>query len=188
LVVYALRVHNVAPSVNAGSAARRHARPGPAVEPAPAFRRAQLLDVLQLCALVNAWAAEKLLLPRTVEEIALELDNYVVAADAGGRVLACAAVHEYSPSLAEIASVAVLRSEQRKGLGSRAVLAAEQVARARGFTQVFAMSLADRFFLSLGYAPTPLDGFPEKVTRYEQIAERGVEIVPKRCFGKRLRA
>jgi amino-acid N-acetyltransferase len=181
-----LNVHNLASNVCSAKAARRRARPQPSVATAPAFRRAQLVDVLQLCSLVNTYAAQKLLLPRTIEQLALELDNYVVATDAGGRLLACAAVHEYSPSLAEIASVAVLPSEHGKGLGSQAVLAAEQVARARGFAQVFAMSLADRFFLSLGYELASLDGFPEKVTRYEQIAAEGVEIVPKRCFGKTL--
>ncbi len=179
-------MHNLATNARSAKAARRRARPQPSVATAPAFRRAQLVDVLQLGSLVNTYAAQKLLLPRTIEQLALELDNYVVATDAGGCLLACAAVHEYSPSLAEIASVAVLRSEHGHGLGSRAVLAAEQVARARGFAQVFAMSLADRFFLSLGYELTSLDGFPEKVTRYEQIAAEGVEIVPKRCFGKTL--
>jgi amino-acid N-acetyltransferase len=179
-------MHKLASSIPTTNAARRRARTQPSAATVPAFRRAELMDVLQLCSLVNTYATQKLLLPRTVGQIALELDNYVVATDAGGRLLACAAVYEYSPSLAEIASVAVLPSALGKGLGSRAVLAAEQVARARGFRQVFAMSLADRFFLSLGYEVTSVDGFPEKVTRYQQIAAEGVEIVPKRCFGKTL--
>lgn len=150
------------------------------------FRRAQLVDALQICALVNDFAAEKALLPRTTEQIALELDNYIVAVDAGGRVLACAALDEYSPSVAEIASVAVDRSEQGRGLGSRVVAAAEQVARQRGFANVFAMSLAGRFFLSMGYELGDLDGYPEKQRRYEHLSAAGLEIVPKPCFRKRL--
>lgn len=186
-VLYAFFVHKVA-SKAAGKPTRRRARHRRPTGDAPAFRRAQLVDALQLGALLGGYAAEKLLLPRTVAQIVLDLDNYVVAVDADGRVLACAAVHEYSPSLAEITAVAVLRSERGSGLGTRAVHAAEQMARARGFAQVFAMSLADPFFISLGYAQTPLDGFPEKVTRYEQLAAEGIEIVTRRCFRKALEA
>jgi amino-acid N-acetyltransferase len=162
-------------------------RPRVPVRAGPVFRRAMLIDVLQLAAIVNEFATEKLLLPRTAAELALELDNYVVAVDPGGRVLACAAVDEYSPSIAEIVSVAVDRSEQRRGLGSQVVLAAEQVARQRGFERVFAMSLAEEFFTALGYDVTPLDTFPEKVARYEKLSADGVDIIPKRCFSKTLR-
>jgi N-acetylglutamate synthase-like GNAT family acetyltransferase len=87
-------------------------------------------------------------------------------------------VDEYSPSIAEIVSVAVDRSEQRRGLGSQVVLAAEQVARQRGFERVFAMSLAEEFFTALGYDVTPLDTFPEKVARYEKLSADGVDTTP----------
>jgi len=154
--------------------------------PSVTVRRAQLVDVLQLCALVNSYAAEKLLLPRSTEQIALALDDYTVMVDAGGRVLACAALTEYSPSVAEISSVAVLRELRGRGYGAQVVLAVEQVARQRGFAHVFAMSLAEPFFRSLGYALTPLDEYPEKVARYSDLEASGVEIVPKRCFRKSL--
>ena len=64
--------------------------------------------------------------------------------------------------------------------------AAEQVARQRGFTHVFAMSLAESFFRSLDYQLTPLHEYPEKVARYSDLEAAGVEIVPKRCFRKAL--
>ena len=65
-------------------------------------------------------------------------------------------------------------------------IGSEQVARQRGFAHVFAMSLAEPFFRSLGYALTPLDEYPEKVARYSDLEASGVEIVPKRCFRKSL--
>jgi len=145
------------------------------------------VDVLQLCALVNGYAVEKLMLPRTTEQIALELDNYIVAVDAGGRVMACAALYEYSPSVAEIASVAVDRDFQGRGLGTEVVQAAEQVARLRGFERVFAMSLAVGFFESLGYTDTPLGTYPEKVSRYGEAEGAGLRIVPRACFAKAIR-
>lgn len=183
---YALCVHNLAAQATL-SPTRTVEGPRLLVLQPPQLRRAQLVDVLQLCALVNGYAVEKLMLPRTAEQIALELDNYIVAVDAGGRVMACAALYEYSPSVAEIASVAVDRDYQGRGLGTHVVQAAEQVARLRGFERVFAMSLAVEFFEALGYTDTPLDTYPEKQNRYEELEAAGVQIVAKRCFEKAIR-
>lgn len=125
------------------------------------------------------------MLPRTAQQIALNIDNYVVVVK-GGRVVGCAALEEYSPSLAEVSSVAVSREEHGNGLGSQVVLGVERLARARGIDEIFALSLIDRFFLGLGYAPAAISRYPEKLSRYETLANAGVDIVPKRCFHKRL--
>lgn len=125
------------------------------------------------------------MLPRTQEQVAMNIDNYVVAT-LGGRVVACAALEEYSPSLAEVSSVAVAKSEHGNGLGTDVVLGVERLARARDINELFAMSLSDRFFLSLEYAPTSISRYPEKLARYEKMQANGVEIVPKRCFQKML--
>jgi amino-acid N-acetyltransferase len=125
------------------------------------------------------------MLPRTHDQIAINIDNYVVAAS-GGRVLACAALEEYSPSLAEISSVAVAGSEHGRGLGTDVVMGVERLARARNIAEVFALSLSDRFFLSMGYEATSISRYPEKLARYDLLMTQGVEIVPKRCFQKQL--
>ena len=71
------------------------------------------------------------MLPRTLDQIAARIDNYVVATDESGHVLACAALEEYSPSLAEVSSVAVSPTHHGKGLGTLVVLGVERLARAR---------------------------------------------------------
>lgn len=126
------------------------------------------------------------MLPRSVEQIAASIDNYVVATDEAGHVLACAALDEYSPSLAEVSSVAVAESEHGRGLGTQVVLGVERLARARDIDEIFALSLTDNFFLALSYKPTTISRYPEKLVRYEALAKAGVEIVPKRCFQKLL--
>ena len=123
------------------------------------------------------------MLPRTAEQIALNMDSYVVAVS-GGRVIACAALEEYSPSLAEVSSVAVVRGEHGNGLGTQVVLGVERLARSRDIDEIFALSLTDNFFLALGYAPTAIARYPEKLSRYEVLANDGLDIVPKRCFQK----
>src|SRR4051812_48962623 len=149
-------------------------------------RRAVRADAPQILDLVTEYAAQGLMLPRTLEQIASRIDNYVVAADPSGHVVACAALEEYSPSLAEVSSVAVAQAHHGKGLGSQVVLGVERLARARDIDELFALSLTDNFFLSLGYEPCSVVRYPEKLARYDELAKSGVEIVPKRCFQKRL--
>ena len=147
-------------------------------------RRAVRADAPPILDLVAQYAAQGLMLPRTLGEIAARIDNYVVATDRTGRVIACAALEEYSPSLAEVSSVAVAPAHHGKGLGTQVVLGIERLARARDIDELFALSLTDNFFLSLSYKPTTISRYPEKLARYETLTRSGVEIVPKRCFQK----
>lgn len=160
-------------------------RAGLADAQAAAIRPARRADVEQIYELVNGYVAEGLMLPRTSEQIALNIESCVVAVK-GARVVACAALEEYSPSLAEISSVAVLRDEHGNGLGTQVVLGVERLARARDIEEIFALSLTDNFFLALDYSPASIARYPEKLSRYESLATSGVDIVPKRCFQKTL--
>jgi len=167
----------------AAAAARRTSKLD-ATPLARTVRRAVRADAGQILELVNPYAAQGLMLPRTLDQIASRIDNYMVVAEAGGRVIACAALEEYSPSLAEVSSVAVAPAHHGKGLGSQVVLGVERLARARDIEELFALSLTDNFFLSLSYKPTTISRYPEKLARYDTLSRAGVEIVPKRCFQK----
>lgn len=185
-------MHNLAaaPATATRRAPRPKGQPTPA-RPAvaePILRLATPADVAQVSALVNGFAEQGLMLHRSEADVLRELHSYVVAATPSGRVLACAALTEYSPSLAEVSSVAVAPEAHGKGLGSRVVLAVERVARLRDIHEVFAMSLSDHFFLQLGYDVVPLDRYPEKVARYDRMRADGRAVVEKRCFRKVLGA
>jgi amino-acid N-acetyltransferase len=147
-------------------------------------RRAARTDTGQILELVAHYAAQGLMLPRSFDQVAARIDNYVVVTDNAGRVIACAALEEYSPSLAEVSSVAVAPSHQGKGLGSQVVLGVERLARARDIEELFALSLTDNFFLSLSYKLTTVSRYPEKLARYDTLTKSGVDIVPRRCFQK----
>jgi|SRR3954464_79673 amino-acid N-acetyltransferase len=176
---YTFSVHNFPASTQPRKASSRESASSPTT-----VRRATRADVGQILDLVSQYAAEGLMLPRTFEQIASRIDSYVVSADASGQVVACAALEEYSPSLAEVASVAVAASHQGKGLGTQVVLGVERLARSRDIEELFAMSLTDNFFLALSYKATTISRYPEKLARYESLTKAGVEIVPKRCFQK----
>jgi amino-acid N-acetyltransferase len=151
-------------------------------------RTALPADAFAIAALIAQFTADGSLLPRSVADVLSCIESYVVVSGLHGDVLACAALFEYSPSLAEVGSVAVARSAQGHGLGTVVVRAVERLARMRGHRELFAISLADHFFGHLGYRAATLDQYPEKIARYALIVSNGTALIPKRCFRRRLRA
>jgi len=129
------------------------------------YRMATPHDVAGIVALVNGFAAERVMLPRTVESVALALDDFIVAVDEAEVVVACGALKEYSPSLAEVASVAVARAAHSRGLGRGILERLETLARRRGIAELFALTLTPGFFEGAGYAVTDRANYPEKVRR-----------------------
>jgi len=129
------------------------------------MRMAQPADVAAIVALVNGYASDSVMLPITVERVMLALDDFVVAADGRGRVRACGALKEYSPSLAEVASLAVARDAHGSGLGRRVVAELEALARMRGIDELFALTMTAPFFEAVGYAVTERALYPEKIRR-----------------------
>ena len=80
-------------------------------------------DIAMLVSLNNRYAASGLTLVRTPEFAANHLSDYRVLRDATGGILGCIALDEYSPSVAEIISLAV--DADAHGLGhGRALIAA----------------------------------------------------------------
>jgi amino-acid N-acetyltransferase len=149
-------------------------------------RAARTGDVHGIAELVNAYAAQAVMLPRSAESIALALDDFVVAADGRGRVVACGALKQYSPSLGEVASVAVAREGHGRGVGRAVVAAVEDLAMRRGVRDVFALTLTPGFFESVGYRVDDRARYPEKMRRdCAACARRAgcVEICVSRTLG-----
>jgi N-acetylglutamate synthase-like GNAT family acetyltransferase len=129
------------------------------------LRIAQPVDVVAIVALVNGYASDRVMLPISAERVTLALDDFIVAVDVRGRVRACGALKEYSPSLAEVASLAVARDAHGGGLGRRMVAELEALARMRGIDELFALTLTGGFFESVGYVLTERARYPEKIRR-----------------------
>ena len=164
-------------------------RPATAAAPGPRLRAraATPADAAGIAALIGRFTADGTLLPRSLFDVLAVLESFVVVTDGQGTVLACAALQEYSPSLAEVTSVAVAPAAQGLGLGTSVVRGVERLARLRGHRELFALTLADHFFTHLGYREATIARYPEKLARYAQLAGEGLPLVPKQCFRKRLR-
>jgi N-acetylglutamate synthase-like GNAT family acetyltransferase len=149
-------------------------------------RAARITDVEEIARLNNSFADQFLMLRRTPEMIALALDDYLVAVDARGRLFGCGALKEYSPSVAEVAAIAVSPEAQGHGLGRRIVDAVEQLAQKRGIPEVFALTLEPKFFEALGYQRVDRARYPEKIRR-DCIGCARRFACNETCFAKSLR-
>jgi amino-acid N-acetyltransferase len=128
-------------------------------------RRARPADATAISRLNNSFANEGQMLQRTPEMIALAIDDYVVVQASTGQLVACGSLKEYSPSVAEVAAIAVAREAHGKGLGRAIVDAVEALARKRGIHDVFALTLQPEFFAAIGYARVDRARYPEKIRR-----------------------
>lgn len=133
--------------------------------PGYVVRRARPQDAAAISRLNNTYADEGQMLRRSPETISLAIDDYVVVQDASGTLLACGALKEYSPSVAEIAAIAVSKSAHGRGLGRAIVAEVEALARKRGIHDVFALTLQPEFFKAVGYVRVDRARFPEKIRR-----------------------
>ena len=134
----------------------------------------------------NFFADQHLMLRRTPAMITQAIDDYLVAVDAHGHILGCGALKEYSPSVAEVAAIAVSTDAQGHGLGRRIVGAVEDLARKRGIPEVFALTLEPQFFEALGYQRVDRARYPEKIRR-DCIGCARRFACNETCFAKKLR-
>jgi len=150
------------------------------------IRAARPSEADAIAKLNNFFADQHIMLRRTPQMIALAIDDYLVGVDSRGRVLACGALKEYSPSVAEVAAIAVATEAQGLGLGRRIVAAVEALACKRGIPEVFVLTLEPEFFEGLGYGRVDRARYPEKIRR-DCIGCARRFACNETCFAKPLR-
>lgn len=107
--------------------------------------------------MVNRFAEQNIMLPRSEEGVRNSLGEWLVAAHVGAppagvpEVVGCGALVSLTETLAEVRSLAVHESQQGKGLGGQIVLDLVQMAREQGYAQVCALTLRENFFVRLGF-------------------------------------
>lgn len=129
------------------------------------IRRARPSDAANIARLIGLFADQALMLRRTPEMVELQIDDYVVGVDARDNIVACGALKEYSPSVAEIAAIAVSPDAHGRGVGKAIVNAVEALAIKRGTFDVFALTLQPEFFAAIGYQRVDRARYPEKIRR-----------------------
>ena len=143
-------------------------------------------DIPSLLSLNNRYAGSGLTLARTPDFAANHLGDYRVLRDANGGVLGCVALDEYSPSVAELISLAVAAEAHGLGHGRALIDAAVALATRRGYATLFAVSYSDDLFLHCGFDRVPLSTYPEKIALYQQVDRTEIEVGEKHCFARPL--
>lgn len=130
---------------------------------AVSIRAARPADVPAINQLIATWAEEKLMLPRTINELYETIRDFTVAEAEVGGLVGCAALHIATGSIAELKALAVAKSVHGQGVGRRLVEASYVSAKELGIERIFCLTYQVDFFTRLGFVKVDRSRLPEKV-------------------------
>jgi amino-acid N-acetyltransferase len=126
------------------------------------LRSATPADARKLHALVSGNLEEGHLLPRTLGELAVHAERFVVAVRAR-RIAGCAELAPLSPHVAEVRSLAVDRTERGDGIGTLLIDEIRRRARRDGYEKLCAFTHTPGYFIHQGFSIVPHLWLTEKV-------------------------
>jgi amino-acid N-acetyltransferase len=119
-------------------------------------------DIPALLGLINHYAAQGIMLPRTEFEISENIRDFTVV-HAGSQLIGCGALHFYSPTAGEIRSLAVAPQAKGQGVGFFLIEVLEAEANINGLDAIFAFTYVVDFFRKLGFQQVDRGLLPLKV-------------------------
>jgi amino-acid N-acetyltransferase len=125
-------------------------------------RKATMSDIHALLKLINDYAANGIMLPRTEFEMSQNIRDFT-AAFTGGQLVGCGALHFYTPTTAEVRSLAVDPALKTHGIGRRIVEILEQEAIENNLHAIFAFTYVPGFFEKMGFREVERGELPLKV-------------------------
>jgi amino-acid N-acetyltransferase len=114
------------------------------------IRKAVMRDIPAILDLINSYAARGIMLARTEFEMSEAIRDFTVVMQ-GDSLLGCGALHFYSPTVAEIRSLAVAETAKTQGVGRKVVGALITEAQEFELDAVFAFTYVDAFFSKVGF-------------------------------------
>jgi amino-acid N-acetyltransferase len=126
------------------------------------IRKARLTDGPAIQQVINAFARRGDMLARPLAEIYENIREYFVF-EQRGAVIGVAGLHINWDDLAEIKSVAVKKSLQRRGLGQALVQACLDEGRELGLKRFYVLTYVPEFFKRFGFRRIDRKVLPHKV-------------------------
>jgi amino-acid N-acetyltransferase len=126
------------------------------------IRKAKMSDIPAILALINFYAAQGIMLPRTEFEISENIRDFTVVYD-GQRLIGCGALHFYTPTSGEIRSLAVAPEAKKQGVGVLLIESLQQEAVDNELHAIFAFTYVAEFFRKLGFQQVDRGLLPLKV-------------------------
>jgi amino-acid N-acetyltransferase len=127
-----------------------------------AVRTAEPSHAPKLHALISANLEEGHLLPRTLSELFVHAERFVIAVR-GKKIVGCAELAPLSPHVAEVRSLAVDRAERGRGVGTQPVDELRRGALREGFEKLCAFTHTPGYFMQMGFSIVPHLWLPEKI-------------------------
>jgi len=124
-------------------------------------RKATMRDIPAILQLINDYARQGIMLPRNEFELSEGIRDFTVLYD-GDKLLGCAALHFYGPTLAEVRSLAVHPDSKGAGAGSLLMEALDQEARDFDLDILFAFTYVPGFFQKMGFTEVDRGELPLK--------------------------
>lgn len=128
----------------------------------PAARKATLRDIPALLHLINGYAAQGIMLPRTEFELSENIRDFTVI-QAGDEIAGCGALHFYTPISGEVRSLAVAPAYKGAGFGRLVVESLETESVNNDLHSIFAFTYVPDFFRKLGFQQVDRGLLPLKV-------------------------
>lgn len=126
------------------------------------IRKAHMQDVEGMHALINNYAAQGLMLPRSRNALYEGIREFTVVTE-NDRLIGCGSLHILWHDLAEIRSLAIDPEYVKGGLGRQLVERLLAEAASLGIPRVFALTYVPDFFARCGFRQASRDELPQKV-------------------------
>lgn len=126
------------------------------------IRKAKIKDIKQIQGLINSFAKDDLMLPRSINELYENLRDFFVF-EFKGKIIGCGALHISWDDLAEMKSLAVDKKYHRKGVGRALVESCIQEARELGAKKIFVLTYAPNFFKKFSFRKINHNKLPHKI-------------------------
>jgi amino-acid N-acetyltransferase len=126
------------------------------------IRKARIGDVKTIQSIVNGYAEQGQMLPRSLNDLYESIRDFSVYTENEEIAGACA-LHISWEGLAEIRSLAVRSDRAGRGIGSRLVAHCLGEARELGAERVFVLTYRDGFFARMGFTPVDKKELPHKI-------------------------
>lgn len=126
------------------------------------IRKAKISDIRELHKLINFYAEQGEMLPRSLNELYENIRDFLVFEERG-EILGCCALHVSWEDLGEIKSLAVKPGHTGKGIGRKLIEACLEETNELGIKKVFALTFKPEYFEKKGFRKIEKDELPHKI-------------------------
>jgi len=127
-------------------------------------REAVLTDAERIHELICSYSTEVTLVPRCLAEICENVRDFIVLEEIG-KIIGCGALHLYGTHLAEIRSITVDHSFQKRGGGELLVQSLMSEAHKHQVSCICLFTRSPQFFAKLGFEVAQREDLPDKINK-----------------------